>query len=354
MTSWQGKIDCPERMLEAIRHYGIVPFFRCGIPGWSIEEMTPAECWFMSSQQLGPWDWKIDVIQSGEVAYGKYLRRKAGFATAEYYGHLLNWRRSQERYRILADVDGPMVPGCSGGQKGRKAPGTVDDRIKNRGPKTVDDRLKNAGLKTVDDRLNALMAKVALDAIKEFSSLESAELRQLLEERIPAKDRKSVGGHMEKYLLPKIKKTALDFTVQYLEMGCYVLTGDFQRVYRGPNCEYSGWQRASLTTPEALFGTGAPSFQNGMSLSALDNKTQNSSQPFWVKFIEGDSPASAEAKTAGQASIEAANSSTAATKASAASALIPDCTPQESYRILSERITAFFPGCEKELAKLLL
>lgn len=266
-------------MLEAIRYYGIVPFFRCGIPGWSIEEMTPAECWFMSSHQLGPWDWKIDVIQSGEVAYGKYLRRKAGFATAEYYGHLLNWRRSQEKYRMVA------------------------------------------GLKTVDDRLNALMAKVALDAIKEFGSLESAELRQLLEERIPAQERKSVGGHMEKYLLPKIKKTALDFTLQYLEMGCYVLTGDFQRVYRGPNCEYSGWQRASLTTPEALFGTQAQDSQNG--------GTQNN-EPFWARFIDESASGSDN------------------------NSFIPDCTPQESYRIITERITSFFPGCEKELAKLLL
>lgn len=313
MKIWPGKIDCPERMLEAIRHYGIVPFFRCGIPGWSIEEMTPAECWFMSSHQLGPWDWKIDVIQSGEVAYGKYLRRKAGFATAEYYGHLLNWRRSQEKYRILADGNGPMTSGNPGGQKGRKTPGTVDDR------------------------LNALMAKEALDAIKEHGSLESGVLRQLLEERIPAEDRKSVGGHMEKYLLPKIKKTALDFTLQYLEMGCYVLTGDFQRVYRGPNCEYSGWQRASLTTPEALFGTqpqdgNIPPHQNGITSSPQDNKSQNSKQPFWVKFIEGNSP----------------------TQASAVSALIPDCSAQESYRILTDRITTFFPGCEKELAKLLL
>lgn len=313
MEIWPGKIDCPERMLEAIRHYGIVPFFKCGIPGWSIEEMTPAECWFMSSHQLGPWDWKIDVIQSGEVAYGKYLRRKAGFATAEYYGHLLNWRRSLEKYRILADGNGPMTSGNPGGQKGRKAPGTVDDR------------------------LNALMAKEALDAIKEHGSLESGELRQLLEERIPAEDRKSVGGHMEKYLLPKIKKTALDFTLQYLEMGCYVLTGDFQRVYRGPNCEYSGWQRAALTTPEALFDTqpqdgNIPPHQNGITSSALDNKSKNSKQPFWVKFIEGDSP----------------------TQSSTVSALIPDCTPQESYRILMDRITTFFPGCEKELSKLLL
>lgn len=335
MMSWPGKIDCPERMLEAIRHYGIVPFFRCGIPGWSIEEMTPAECWFMSSHQLGPWDWKIDVIQSGEVAYGKYLRRKAGFATAEYYGHLLNWRRSQEKYRILADGDEPITSGNPGRQKGRKAPGTVDDR------------------------LNALMAKEALDAIKEHGSLESGELRQLLEERIPAEDRKSVGGHMEKYLLPKIKKTALDFTLQYLEMGCYVLTGDFQRVYRGPNCEYSGWQRAALTTPEALFGTQSqdgniPPSQNGGTPSAKDGKSQNSKQPFWVKFIEGDSPTQASAGASGPASIKAASSSTAATEASAVSALIPDCTPQESYRILTDSITTFFPGCEKELSKLLL
>ena len=33
------RIDSPERMIEVIREYGIIPFFRCGVPGWSVEEI---------------------------------------------------------------------------------------------------------------------------------------------------------------------------------------------------------------------------------------------------------------------------------------------------------------------------
>lgn len=285
MEKWQGAIDSPERMLEAIRHYGIVPFFKCGIPGWSIEEMTAKDCWFMSSQVLGPWDWKIDVIQSGEIAYGKYLRRKAGFATAECYGHLLNHRRSQQRYRQWTEG-------------GTDAP------------------------RTVDDRLNALMASVTLEIVKEHGSIDSGELRSILEKRVPADARMGVGGHMEKYLLPKIKKTAQDFVMGYLDMGCYTLTGGFQRVFRGPNAEYSGWQRASVTTPEELFG-GADDGKK-----AADSV--KSAAPFWARFIEDSEPSKEKGFW------------------------IPDCTPEESYQFLTERITGFFPGCGKELEKLLL
>lgn len=276
MEAWKGKIDSPEHMLEAIRHYGMLPFFKCGIPGWSVEEMTPAECWFFSSDQLGPWDWKIDVLQSGEVAYGKYLRRKVGFATAEFYGHLMNWRRTQEKY-IIGNGSGA----------------------------------------TVDERLNALMAQPALDAIHQAGALESGELRMLLDEQIAPELRKSVGGHVEKYLLPKIKKQALEFVLQYLEMGCYVLTGDFRRVFRGPNMEYSGWQRASLTTPEALFG------------KSENKNARNSEMPFWAKFI--DESASDCKKTS----------------------FIPDCSPEESLQFLIGSISAFFPAYEKEIAKIL-
>ena len=31
------------------------------------------------------------------------------------------------------------------------------------------------------------------------------------------------------------------------------MIGDIQRVYRGPNLEYKGWQTASYCTPESLF-----------------------------------------------------------------------------------------------------
>ena len=38
-------------------------------------------------------------------------------------------------------------------------------------------------------------------------------------------------------------------------MGCRLVTGDIQRVYRGPDLEYKGWQTASFCTPESLFDT---------------------------------------------------------------------------------------------------
>ena len=80
-------IDSPEAMIAAIRYFGVLPFFRCGIPGWSVEELTASGCWFSEEEDtfLGPWDWKIDCIQSGNVAYGKFLcGGKAAFATVEF------------------------------------------------------------------------------------------------------------------------------------------------------------------------------------------------------------------------------------------------------------------------------
>ena len=92
-----------ESMLRLIREFGLVPFFSNPIPGYSVEEHTPAECWF-TEDNLGPWDWKIDCVQSGDIAYGKFLcGGKAAFATVDVYRELMNWRRSSPRYRPTAD-----------------------------------------------------------------------------------------------------------------------------------------------------------------------------------------------------------------------------------------------------------
>lgn len=93
------KIVSPESMVAAIREVGIIPFFKGPVPGFSVEEMTPPEHWFDSSEELGPWDWKIAAVQSGDIAYGKFLcGGKAAFATVEWYAHLRNWRLSQSRF----------------------------------------------------------------------------------------------------------------------------------------------------------------------------------------------------------------------------------------------------------------
>ena len=102
------KIVSPESMVAAIREAGIIPFFKGPVPGFSVEEMTPPEHWFDSSEELGPWDWKIDAVQSGDIAYGKFLcGGKAAFATVEWYAHLRNWRLSQARFN--PDVAGRKV-----------------------------------------------------------------------------------------------------------------------------------------------------------------------------------------------------------------------------------------------------
>ena len=95
-----------ETMLGAIEELGIVPFFENAIPGYSIEEMTSKENWFDGQEDLRrtPWDWKIDCVQSGDVAYGKFLwGGKAAFATVEWYAELMNWRRSLPKYQPTED-----------------------------------------------------------------------------------------------------------------------------------------------------------------------------------------------------------------------------------------------------------
>jgi hypothetical protein len=176
---WKRPVTSPEAMIDTITALGIVPFFINCLPGYSIEELTPKECWFDDdSDTMGPWDWKIHCLQSGRIAYGKFLLGgKAAFATVEWYRELMNWRRSRKE-------------------------------------------LSPKGLE-----------KDVYEAILEAGTLTMSELR------------KRFG----------VKKSKMDTIVTHLEYATLVVIGDIQRVYRGPDLHYDGWQRASVCTPEALF-----------------------------------------------------------------------------------------------------
>ena len=105
-------VTSAETMLGAIEALGIVPFFENPIPGYSIEEMTAKENWFDGQDDLcrTPWDWKIPCVQSGDVAYGKFLwGGKAAFATVDWYSELMNWRRSLAKYRPTTDQQQVMA-----------------------------------------------------------------------------------------------------------------------------------------------------------------------------------------------------------------------------------------------------
>lgn len=267
-------IDSPQSMSTAIRQAGIIPFVRNTVPGWSVEELTAPGYWFWDDAaegELGPWDWKIEVIAEGDIAYGKFIRNKAAFATLEYYGHLMNWRRSQPKYRMAL---------------GEEYDGS-----------------------THMDQLFRLLSPTLLSAIKEYGTVDGSEIRKIISERTTPEQRGQIKGCMEKYLVPQVKRPAADYLNQYLEMGTWTVVGDFRRVYRGPDLEYKGWQKSSITTPDELFGT----------------EGTDKSEPFWTKFIQDNR-----------------------------SSIIPDCNPIESRDFIIDKIRENFPDAKRdELLKLI-
>ncbi len=262
-------IDSPERMTEVIREIGIIPFFRSGIPGWSVEEMTNPAFWFYTSDELGPWDWKIDAVRQGDIAYGKFLSGKASFATTEWYGHLMNIRRADPKYRMALG------------------------------------ELSLA--RTRSEKLMKYLAPIALEAIRESGTLEMSELRSICGGKVTDSQIRVLGAKYRDVLRPAVKKNVMDSVMQFLDMGTWTVIGDFRRVYRGPNLEYTGWQRASLTTPDALFGPAS----------------QPSQQPFWAKVFEEGRRGTLET----------------------------GCTPQESRQTLIDHLCTFFPDHRDTLTR---
>lgn len=215
--AFRKDIDSPGKMIAAIRSCGIIPLFSCSVPGWSIQDMTAPGCWFDDGDDsvLGPWDWKVDAVQEGDIAYGKFLGGKAAFATVPVYRELMNYRRSLPRYRMA-----------------------VRDPYK---------------ASTAADRLMRILAPAALEAIREAGALESRELRLACSAAVSESQKRSLGARYRAMLTPGVRKNVMDSVVQFLQMGTWTVIGDIKRVYRGPDLHYNGWQLASHTTPDSLF-----------------------------------------------------------------------------------------------------
>ena len=208
-------INSPASMINAIRECGFIPFFKCGIEGWSIEEMTDHEYWFTSSDKLGPWDWKIDAVREGNIAYGKFLGGAAGFATTDFYRHLMNYRRSLPQYRIVLGEDFQAVK--------------------------------------QNELLMKALAPTAFNLIKKRGAVESREIRESLTSAVTPQLLDSVTPSCRANLFPAVKKSISDSVITFLEMGTWTVVADFIRLYRGRNQEYNGWQRSIITMPDELF-----------------------------------------------------------------------------------------------------
>lgn len=87
-------IRTKQDLIDAVVTFGIVPFFRNSIPGFSIEEHVDPSVWYDREEDGWPvWEWKGPVIRQTRCAYGKFFEKKAAFVSLDWFCELANYRR---------------------------------------------------------------------------------------------------------------------------------------------------------------------------------------------------------------------------------------------------------------------
>ena len=86
IRSWQ-------ELICWIDEVGFVPLFKNEIDGFSVEEHTSDLHWWSGDPEQDPWQWRQYIARSGQVAYGKFFGKKAGFISRAWFPHFANWRR---------------------------------------------------------------------------------------------------------------------------------------------------------------------------------------------------------------------------------------------------------------------
>jgi len=104
-------LHSPEDLLDLVREVGFLPLFSNDIPGFSVEEHTPAEDWWVDDPARDPWAWRQLLAPNACVAYGKFFDKKAGFVSKEWFPCFANYRRDGYDYEGLYE-DGKMTSRC--------------------------------------------------------------------------------------------------------------------------------------------------------------------------------------------------------------------------------------------------
>lgn len=81
-------------LVNWINEVGFLPLFANEVPGFSAEEHTSPKFWWSGNREEDPWEWREIIAATGEVAYGKFFNKKAGFISKEWFPYFANYRRS--------------------------------------------------------------------------------------------------------------------------------------------------------------------------------------------------------------------------------------------------------------------
>ena len=121
MENYLPTVSSKEELKELIDRIGFLPFFRCGINGFSLKDAADPSIWFVDGVE-GPWEWKCDA-----GVYGKLFRGKAVFMTPEWYAILACYRRDgydaegmyedgllpHEALHIMEELEKGYAPGAA-------------------------------------------------------------------------------------------------------------------------------------------------------------------------------------------------------------------------------------------------
>lgn len=192
-------IEHQEQVEGLIREWGFLPFFKNGIEGFSIEEMTPPELLFGDDFDKGPWQWKGPIISRWESSYGKFFKGKAGYVSLGWLPDFINWRRS-------------VYP-----------------------------------LKKQDKD-----ARHILDVLVENESMISRQLKKASGFTLSRKRKAFNPDDPSKPIENRRNGMAFDTLIAQLEMGTHVCIADFEYLVSKKGEPY-GWGLARYCTPEAMY-----------------------------------------------------------------------------------------------------
>ena len=84
-------------MVDLIQEVGFLPLLYSGVSGFSAEEVVDSDCRYVvydDGWDWPMWKWKGPIVTEGGCVYGKFIDKKAGYISMDWWPDFMNWRRS--------------------------------------------------------------------------------------------------------------------------------------------------------------------------------------------------------------------------------------------------------------------
>lgn len=92
-----------DEVIKYINEVGFLPLFKNDISGFSLEERTVPTYWWSGDIKRDPWEWREVIARQGDIAYGKFFDKKAGFISKKWLPYFVNHRRDGYDFDALWD-----------------------------------------------------------------------------------------------------------------------------------------------------------------------------------------------------------------------------------------------------------